>query len=77
MESIAANMFVILKMSPAAYYSKLQGYLTALRCAISRSDVVCLLTGSYSSVQQPKSRGCKLYIEHCLRERMSADDCLK
>ena len=38
-------MIVILKMNHAENGSKLQGFPTGLRLAISQSDVVCLLTG--------------------------------
>jgi hypothetical protein len=47
-------MIVIHKMNPAAYSGKLQGFHTAPRCAICRSDVVCLLTGINYAVRPPK-----------------------
>jgi len=53
-------MIVILKMNPAAYSGKLQGFPTAPRCAICRSDVVCLLTGINYAVRPPKSHDCYL-----------------
>jgi len=55
-------MIIILKMNPAAYSSKLQGLPTAPRCAICRSDVVCLLTGINYTVRRPKSHNCYLLI---------------
>jgi hypothetical protein len=70
-------MIVILKMNPAADSGKLQGFHTAPRCAICRSEVVCLLTGINYAVRPPKSHDCYLYIGHCSRERTSADVCLK
>jgi len=40
MEYIAANMIVMLKMNPTDYGCQLQGFPTALKIAISQSDVV-------------------------------------
>jgi len=45
MEYIAANMIVMIKMNPTEYGCKLQGFPTTPQFAISRSDVVCLITG--------------------------------
>jgi len=45
MEYVAANMIVMLKINPAEYGCKLQGFPTAPHVANSRSDVVCLITG--------------------------------
>jgi len=70
-------MFRILKMKPAAYGRKLQGFPTAPQCAISRSDVVSLLTGINCGARQPKSHDCRKLIVHCTSERTSADVCLK
>jgi len=38
-------MIVMLKMNPAEYGCKLQGFPTSPQVAKSRSDVVCLITG--------------------------------
>jgi len=70
-------MFHILKMNPAVYGRKLQGFPTTLQCAISRSDVVCLLTGINCTARQLKSHDHQKSIVHCTRERVSADVCLK
>jgi hypothetical protein len=43
-------MIVILKMNPAEYGCKLQGFPTTMQFALSRCDVVCLLTGIYCGV---------------------------
>jgi len=55
-------MIIILKMNLAVYSGKLKGFPTAPRCAISRSDVVFLLTGINYTVRPPKSHDCYLYI---------------
>jgi hypothetical protein len=70
-------MIIILKMNPAAYSGKLQGFPTAPRCAICWSDVVCLVTGITSAVRPSKLHGCYLSTGLCSRERTSADACLK
>jgi len=70
-------MIVILKMNPAEYGCKLQGYSTAPRFALSLSDVVCLSPGINCSVLQPELQDCQIFIAPCLRERMSADVWLK
>jgi len=70
-------MLYILKMNSAAYGRKLQGVSIAPRCAISRPNVVCLLTGINRREQQPKSHDCQTLICHCTKERTSADVCLK
>ena len=70
-------MFHRLKMNPAAYGRKLQGFPIAPRCPISRSNVVCLGTRINCVVPQPKSHDSQKLIGHCTRERMSADVCLK
>jgi hypothetical protein len=70
-------MFVILKMNHAVPNCKPQAFSPALRCAISQSDVVYLLTGINRGVRQPRSHDFKLYVGHCSRERTSADVCLK
>jgi len=70
-------MIVILKRNAAESGCKLQGFPTALQFAISRSDVGGLLTGKNSGVRQPKSHDCQILIGYCLRERTSADVCLK
>jgi len=77
MESVAANMFVILKMNLAEYGCKLQRCPTSPRCAIGRSDAVRLFTWIQCGVQQPRSNDCQIYIAQGWRDRMSADVCLK
>jgi len=52
-------MFNILKMNPVVYGRKLHGVPTAPQCAISTSDVGCLLTGIHCGVQRPKLRDCQ------------------
>ena len=73
----AAKMFHILKMNPAVYGRKLQGFPTAPQCQISRSDVVWSLTAIDHGVRQPKSHDCQKKIRYCMRERTSADVCLR
>jgi len=70
-------MFIILKMNPAVYGCKFQEFATALQCAISRSDGVCLLTEIICGVPQPKSHDSEIVIGHYFRERPSADVCLE
>jgi len=70
-------MFVILKMNPAEYGCKMQVFPTAPQCAISRSDVVCLLTGMKCGVRQLKLHDCQIQIGHYSRDRTSAGVCLK
>jgi len=70
-------MIVIHKMNPAEYSCKLQGFPTAVRLAISRSDVVRLLTGINHGLPQPKLNNCQILIIYCLRGMTSADVCLK
>jgi hypothetical protein len=53
-------MIVKLKINPATYSGKLQGVPTAPRCAICRSDVVCLLTSINYAVWPPKLHDCYL-----------------
>jgi hypothetical protein len=47
-------MIIILKVNREAYSGKFEGFPTAPRCAICRSDVVCLLTGITYAVRQSK-----------------------
>jgi len=70
-------MIVMLKMNPAEYGCKLQGFHTAPQEAKSRSDVVCLITGMNCGVRPPESPNRYILIGCCLRERTSADVCLK
>jgi len=70
-------MLFILRMNAAEYGCKLQGFPTALECAISPSNVVCLLTGMNWGVQQPQSHECQIQTGYYWRERMSSDVCLK
>jgi len=48
-------MIVMLMMNPAEYGCKLQGFPTAPQLAISRSDVVCLVTGINCGVRPAES----------------------
>jgi hypothetical protein len=50
MELVAANMIVRLKMNPAEYGWRLQGFPINPEFAISWSDVICLFTGIDCSV---------------------------
>jgi len=70
-------MIVMLKMNPAEYGCKLQGFPTAPRVANSRSDVVRLITGINCGVRPPESPNHNILIGCCSRERTSADVCLK
>jgi hypothetical protein len=51
-------MSVMLKLNPAEYGRKLQGFPTTMQFAKSRSDVVCLLTGKNWGVRPPESPNC-------------------
>jgi hypothetical protein len=53
-------MIIRLKMNPAVYSGKLQGFPTAPRCAIIPSDVVCFLSGINYALRPPKSHECYL-----------------
>jgi hypothetical protein len=77
MEYVAANIIVMLKMNPTQYGCKLQGFPTAPQFAISRSDVVGLLPGINCGVRPLESRNCSILIACSLRDRTSADVCLK
>jgi len=70
-------MIIMLKMNPAEYGRKLQGFLTAPQVAKSRSDVVCLITGINCGVRPLESPNPYISIGRCSRERTSADVCLK
>jgi len=70
-------MIITLKMNPAEYGCKLQGFFTALQVAKSRSDVVCLTTGINWGVRPPESPNRYILIGCCSRERTSADVCLQ
>ena len=70
-------MIVMLKMNPAEYGCKLQGFPTTPQFAKSQSDVVCLVTGIHCSVRPPESPNLYISIGCCSRERTSADVCLK
>jgi len=70
-------MIIMLKMNPAEYGCKLQGFSTAPQVVKSLSDVVCLITGINCSVRPPESPNHYILIGCCLRERRSADVCLK
>jgi hypothetical protein len=70
-------MIIILNKNPPQYSFKLQEFPTALRFAISQSDVVWLLAGIHCSARKPKSHDGQILIEYWLRERTSADVCLK
>jgi hypothetical protein len=56
-------MIFMLKMDPTENGSKLQGCPTTLQFAISRSDVVFLLTVINCGVRQPESINCLILIE--------------
>jgi len=77
MEYVAAKMLFMLKRNPAADGRKLRGFSTSFGCAISRSDVVCLIPGIHSCVQQPKSHDGQTEKGYCRRETMSAEVWLK
>jgi len=77
MEYVSAKMSLIFRMNSPTYGCELQGFRTALQCAISRSDVVCLLGGIFCGVRLLQSNDCRTYIGHCTTERLSADVCLK
>jgi len=51
-------MIVMLKMNPTEYGCKLQGFPTAPQFAISRSDVVWLLTVINWGVRPPELLNC-------------------
>jgi len=70
-------MIVMLRMNPAEYGCKLQGFPTAPQVAKSRSDVVCLIKGINRGVRPPESPNRFISIGCCWRERTSADVCLK
>jgi len=67
----------MLTMNPAEYGCKLQGFPTAPQVAKSRSDVLCVITGTNCGVRLPESPNRYILIGCCFRQRMSADDCLK
>jgi len=70
-------MTVMLTMNPAEYGCNLQGFPTSPQLAISRSDVVCLVTWISCGVRPQESPNRVKYIGCSSRERMSADVCLK
>jgi len=51
-------MIIMLKINPAEYGCKLQGFPTAPQFAKSLSDVVCLVTGINCSVRPLESPNC-------------------
>jgi len=69
-------MTVMLTMNPAEYGCNLQGFPTAPQLAISRSDVVCLVTRINCGVRPPESRNRVKLMGCSSRERMSAHVCL-
>ena len=70
-------MIVMLKINPAEYGCKLQGFPTAPQFAKSQSDVFCLVTGINCGVRPPESPNCSILKRCSSRERTSADVCLK
>jgi len=70
-------MTVMLMMNPAEYGSKLQEFPTAQQVAKSRSDVVCLITGTNCGVRPPESPNRYILIGCSSKERTSADVCFK
>jgi len=70
-------MIIMLKMNPAEYGCKLQGFSTAPQFAKRRSDVVCLVTGINCGVRPVESPNRYILIGSCPSERTSADVCLK
>ena len=70
-------MLVIVKMISAANSFQFQGFPTVRRCAIIRSDVVCLVTKINCGVRPPESPNRVKYIGCSSRERTSADVRLK
>jgi methionine synthase I (cobalamin-dependent) len=51
MESVAANMIVMLKMNPTEYGFKLQGFLTARQFGNSLSDDLFFVSGMNCGVR--------------------------
>jgi len=70
-------MIVMLKMNPAEYGCKLQGFPTAPQFPKSPSEAVCLVTEINCGVRLPKSTNHHISIGCCSREPTSADVCLK
>jgi len=70
-------MIVMLKMNPAEYGCKLQGFPTCPQLAKSGPDDVCLGRGINCGVRPPELPNRYISIDCCSRERTSADVCLK
>jgi len=70
-------MTVMLTMNPAEYGCNLQGFPTAPQLAISRCELVCLVTRINSGVRPPESPNRVKLIGSSLRDTTSADVCLK
>jgi len=70
-------MTVMLTMNPAEYGCHMQWFPTAPQLAISRSDVVFSVTRINCGVRPPESHNRGKLIGCSLRERTSADVCLK
>jgi len=70
-------MIVMLKMNPAEYGCKLQGFPTAPQFPNSQFDVVCLVPGMNCGVRPPESPNRYILLGCCSRERTFADVCLK
>jgi len=70
-------MIVMLKMNPAEYGCKVQGFPTAPQFAKSQSDFVCLVTGINCGVRPPVSPHRYILTGCSLRDRTSADVCLE
>ena len=77
MECVTANLHVLHKLNPAAYSCWLHRFLTVLRFAPSRFDVMYLFTGINHGERPPKCRVWEIKTVHSLTERTSADVCLK
>jgi len=70
-------MIVTLKMNPAEYGCKLQGFPTTPQFAKGRPAVVYLVTGINCGARAPESPNHYISIGCCSRERRSVDVCLK
>jgi hypothetical protein len=77
MKLVTAKLHVSLKLNHVAFDSRLQGFLTILQYAITRSNVVCLFTKMNWGLLPPKSHDCLIYTEFASQERPSVSVCLK
>jgi len=70
-------MTVLLTMKPAEYGCNLQWFPNSPQLAISRSDVICVVTRMNCGVRPPESPNRVKSIGCSSRERTTADVCLK